>query len=978
MATISDLVIKPQSGTSGSYFATWKFETKTTSTSTSTSSSVKVGSLVSIKAGATWYNGVAIPSWVRNHKWYVMQVNGSRVVLNKSENGAYAIESPIHINNLVGATKTSSSTTTTTTTVTTQTANEVDHYEVTWYYDSGDGVWFKGNESTDVKEKYSIYSAPANAINIKVSVKPVAKTRKVNGTDTAYWTGTATTKQYAISSSPPDKPSTPTVTIDKYKLTASVENVSDARCDKIEFQIYTDTALFKSGKATVTACRASYSCTVKAGTNYRVRCRAININSSTEVHSEWTEFSGAVKTIPEAPKSITTCRANSSTSVYLEWSSVSSAETYDIEYTTNKEYFDTSDQTTTKTGITETKYIVTGLESGQEYFFRIRTVNEKGSSGWSEISSVVIGKKPSAPTTWSSTTTGTTGETVTLYWVHNAEDGSNQTYAELELYVNGFKETKTINTESDSTDEDEETTDKIHSYPIDTSTYVEGTKIQWRVRTAGVTKEYGDWSVERTIDIFAPPTLEMRITDSDENVIDTLTSFPFYIYALPGPKTQTPIGYHLTITANQSYSTVDRIGNKTVVNENGIVYSKYFDIKDSLLVEFSPHNIDLENAISYTVTCVVSMDSGLTATATGTFTVDWVDSVLEPNAEIGYDDKTYTAHIHPYCMSHSTKYYKVEYDEGNYIISEESMDGTNISPVYTTDGIEVYMGINELDLEIYYGVITEDELGNPISPLYYEIKYSAGSYTKTDTQIDITKIRDVRTNEEDPVLLGVNELGDEIFYSVIDNYDLTEGTFLSVYRREFDGSFTEIATDIDNTRNIFVTDPHPSLDYARYRIVAITESTGAVSYYDMPPYPIGEVGVIIQWDEAWSTFDTYMSDEMEQPAWSGSLLRIPYNIDVSDSNSLDVTLVNYIGRKRPVSYYGTHLGEKSNWSMEIPKYDKETVYALRRLAIWAGDVYVREPSGSGYWANISVSFSQKHRELTIPVSFSITRVEGGA
>ena len=62
--------------------------------------------------------------------------------------------------------------------------------------------------------------------------------------------------------------------------------------------------------------------------------------------------------------------------------------------------------------------------------------------------------------------------------------------------------------------------------------------------------------------------------------------------------------------------------------------------------------------------------------------------------------------------------------------------------------------------------------------------------------------------------------------------------------------------------------------------------------------------------------------------------------------------------------------------MEIPKEDKQTLYALRRLAAWAGDVYVREPSGSGYWASITVSFSQTHRELTIPITINITRVEG--
>ena len=59
------------------------------------------------------------------------------------------------------------------------------------------------------------------------------------------------------------------------------------------------------------------------------------------------------------------------------------------------------------------------------------------------------------------------------------------------------------------------------------------------------------------------------------------------------------------------------------------------------------------------------------------------------------------------------------------------------------------------------------------------------------------------------------------------------------------------------------------------------------------------------------------------------------------------------------------------------KDDKETLYGLRRLARWMGDVYVREPSGSGYWASITVSFNQKHCELTIPVTLNISQVEGG-
>lgn len=294
------------------------------------------------------------------------------------------------------------------------------------------------------------------------------------------------------------------------------------------------------------------------------------------------------------------------------------------------------------------------------------------------------------------------------------------------------------------------------------------------------------------------------------------------------------------------------------------VYSKFFDTDQDLMVELSAGNIDLENNITYRVSCTVSLDSGLTASDELEFDVAWTDRNYGINADIGYDEDTYSCYIRPYCI---------------------------------------------------------DEDGNPI-----------------------------------------------------------QNVTLAVYRRDYTGELIEIASGLENTENIYVTDPHPSLDYARYRIVAITDDTGAVSYYDPPGYPIKEVAAIIQWDETWSdliTSDVDEADIPEEPSWSGSLVRLPYNLDVSDKNGVDVSVVEYIGRKRPVSYYGTQLGETSSWKVEIPRYDTETLYALRRLAIYTGDVYVREPSGSGYWASISVSISQTHCEVSIPVSLDITRVEGG-
>lgn len=728
----------------------------------------------------------------------------------------------------------------------------LDHYEVRWYYDTGQGIWFDGGSST-TENTNTTYSPPSNAVRLKFQIKPISKTHRVNDQDIAYWTTSWFTKEYDMSYSPPEKPPSPSVKIEKYQLTATVDNVSDPRTDEIQFEVYNGTKLINTGIATVLSCQASYACDVSAGGKYRVRCRSANIASTSKIYGPWTEFTSEMTTIPSAvtnPK----CAADSESSIKIEWDPVDTAKTYKIQYATEKNLFDSSASVSSMTVENSVAY-VTGLESGKEWFLRVCASNENGDSAWSEIVSTVIGTNPVAPTTWSNTTTAITGEPVNLYWIHNCADGSSETYAEVEITIDGDKQTYTI---KKSTEEEEK--DKTSVYPVNTNEFIEGTEIYWRVRTAGATKEYGQWSIQRLIKVYAPPTLELSMTDVEGNVINILTSFPFYISGLAGPKTQAAIGYHVTVTSNETYTTVDQIGNEKYVNANEEVYSKYFDTKEALLVEFTPAVIDLENGKHYTLNCTASMNSGLTASSFIDFSVEWVEERYYPNAEIGIDESTYSAYIRPYCAD--------------------------------TDG------------------------------------------------------------------------------------NLIEDVKLAVYRKEFDGSFIRISSELDNTKNIYITDPHPALDYARYRVVATSKTTGAISFTDIPGYPIGCTSAIIQWDETWSYLEYANEDKQEKPTWTGSIIKLPYNIDVSESNGADVSLIKYIGRKHPVGYYGTQLGYTSSWSAEIPKYDTETLYGLRRLQTYMGDVYVREPSGSGYWANVSVSFNQRHKELTIPITLNITRVEG--
>lgn len=719
------------------------------------------------------------------------------------------------------------------------------NYEIRWTYSTGDGVEFVGSSSTTT-EKQSTYSIPDNAVAVMFCVKPISETYTKDNSTVSYWTaGWSTKKTYYAASLPPDVPGGLTVEINKYTLKATLNNIA-TNTSEIEFQIVrNDLTVFNTGTAPVRTSTAIYQVAIDAGYRYKVRVRGVR-NGLT---SDWSEYSDNYNTIPKPPEAITELKAVSKTSVSISWTEVTTATSYGIEYTDNKDNFDVTSGTSSTQVDVGTTFTITGLESGHEYFFRVRAINDEGESPYTEIKSVIVGQKPTSPTTWSNSSTITVGEALNLYWIHNSVDGSSQTYAELELTVNGTTSSQVI-----KNSEEEEEKDKTSVYSIDTSSYTEGTTILWRVRTRGVTEDFSEWSIQRTVNVYAPPTLQLTVSSS-------LTTFPLSIGAVAGPSTQKPVGYAIQITALSSYETWDEYGRVKMVGNGEVVFSKYYDIQTTLSIKLTPADITLENNVRYRISCTVAMDSGLSKTETSDFTVAWGDSDCFPNAEISYNPKRYTTSIRPYCTDASEK-------------------------------------------------------------------------------------------------------------------QLT-GWTLAVYRREYNGSFTEIASDIASGGNVYVTDPHPALDYARYRIVAVNNTNGSVEYYDVPGYPINEPAIIIQWDEEWTNRDDDSPDALDKPAWAGSLLYLPYNVDVSNSTAPDVSMVNYIGREHPVSYYGTHKGETASWNTTIAASDTETIYALRRLQNWMGDVYVREPSGVGYWANITLSFTITHKELVIPVSFTITRVTGG-
>lgn len=775
------------------------------------------------------------------------------------------------------------------------------NFKYYWDYKSPQtsGKWVRGEsgETTSAESVYCYdeYTAPDNATEVQFYVAPVPATYKSGDKDVPYWTGAKTSKGavYNFSNNPPLTPSAPTVTkdaLDDLTLVISISNIKASELDatSVKFNIVKNnsTSIHTSSPITInkTSNYVSYRYKVAPGATYTVRACSVNSKGK---ESGWSDFSSEVGTKPSAPSKITTYRRNKrsdgSISAYLEWSSVSNATKYKVEYTTVLEDFETASKNiqSVETEDARTSIEITGIESGHDYFFRVKAMNGDGESDPTDIVTIPIGTPPAAPTTWSSASSAFVGEAMELNWTHNPTDNSRQSYAQLSLKINNddWVSYTFENTTNDTTGEIVNTYEftygiaasykgELHVELNTSHVNLKNAKVQWKVRTAGVTDQFSDtdWSVERTIYIYEKPVLNLSMTSDMAGtgaLITTLESFPFYVrgsVGLDSYELQKPVGYHLRIVSHGSYQTVDDTGRTVAINSGDAVYSKYFETSDILIVEMSANNVDLESGVEYTVYCTADMSTGLTVDQSHTFSVEWTDVAYAIDADILVDTEAYTAVIYPYCAA--------------------------------SDG------------------------------------------------------------------------------SLIDNVTL------SVYRREYDGKYTEIATGIPNN-NTAVTDPHPALDYARYRLVATDTATGAISFYDAAGYPVNGTAILIQWEEEWSTFDVTEETSVNGTGWTGSMLKLPYNVDVTDKRGREVSFVKYAGRENPVSYYGTQVGETSTWSTSIPKEDTETIYALRRLSLWAGDVYVREPSGMGFWANVVVSFNVNHSEVTVPVTLEITRVEGG-
>lgn len=810
--------------------------------------------------------------------------------------------------------------------------SSVKHYKVSWqcYDANGRGYGVVNSEATGLYNTYKIPDEIKKQVRkVKVSIVPVAK----DGVKMNVASVSSTYNGGAL----PSTPSGLSASLDGAILSAIVRNVSDDSTHVV-FQYAKNNVVEKETKVAVKTGEASTKWTVALGNTYKVRCCGYN----NKVKGPWSDWSENFETVPAAP-TITKCEPSTGetgeTCIKLEWDSIANATGYKIRYATAKEDFDISGKYTdiTPEKLTTLYFVKGDIKTETTYYFRVKAINAKGEGEWSsdtDGSSTMIADTPAPPTTWSSASIAqTTDYSITLYWAHNSTDNSLEKAAWLNIWVDGeLLDGTTKNIHKPTSDAEKGITSRyelILQHEDGVPKYRDGAKIEWNVSTEGASGNPGEWSQINVIDLYAPADLTLLVKSSEGTLLsndesERLTSFPFTIEAFVSDAlvNQKPISYYVQILPmvdpDLTYETVDDTGSSIILAPGIPVYERNFSLSEgetTLSEELSAGDVRLESGMSYIVTCVVSMDSGLTDEVSREFAVFWEGSSISPGLDVEVDPDTYSASLSPYCSELSVEYRKVNRVGNAYIVTETVLEVATGDPVMgavTTTGEQVWHGFVGDNVQSYYCIDTKETIINDV--------------------------------------------------------------ILSIFRREYDGTFTKIADNIDSAVRTTVVDPHPALDYARYRVVATFKDTGAVTYYDTPEYPVGGTEIVLQWDEPWSSIYA----DPDQPFTSSSMLKFPYNIDSSPKSNRDVSLVKYIGRANPVSYYGTQRGEGGSYNAVIRADDGETLYAIRRLQAWPGDVYFREPSGIGYWAHVVVNYSKKHRDLTIPITIEVTKVEGGA
>jgi len=422
--------------------------------------------------------------------------------------------------------------------------NNCNGVNVRWdYFDSSTSSWIYGNTSTEAKETTVYYDVPQNVTQARVELVPQPTT--VNGAP-AFGGGNITHIFNVGDWTIPGKGDAPEISISKdIELKLVLDNIAQTPTpvEGVMFEVYkkehneSQGSLYQKVNAAVYNGHAEATVTVTYGAEFTAKSVYYNHRNNFDSDGFPTNGTASDPTQPikSAPLPVEgfgityqIISAGAMLNLTMTWTENVDANEYEIQYT-NYDY-DWALVEKVQSITTDQHSYILQLQNGGHYRFRIRAKNDAGNSSWYETDKS-FGLAPLAPTTWSDVTRKLNDGSFMLYWKHNSRDSTREIKAELVIRPENEPE-KTITVSRQN--QDEKDWYKNNVYELDTRFYLTSTTVFWKVRTCGESGEYGEWSIEKEIQIYAQPGIQSWLQNDTTYInyplgVNTATQYPFTI-----------------------------------------------------------------------------------------------------------------------------------------------------------------------------------------------------------------------------------------------------------------------------------------------------------------------------------------------------------------------------------------------------------------------------------------------------------------
>lgn len=306
--------------------------------------------------------------------------------------------------------------------------------------------------------------------------------------------------------------------------------------------------------------------------------------------------SGYIYTTPASPSSVTATKTGAQ-SVQLEIAGAAAwAESYGVERTT--------DGSTWQACGTATSFPwVDPSAPAGTVRYRVRAVRGDLASAWAESNSVTTITPPLAPSLSGMPAVAATGAALTVSWVPNHPDGSEQTAAQVEYQV-GSAASVTADVSGAAT-----------TYALPSTATASAGTVKVRVRTHGLDPDWGAWSAYSTVAVAVPPSAHFT-----NPAVDGAT-----VAALP-----LAVAWEAVDATGISSQTLQLLGadGSVLLTRQLAGDARSLRIDDSVYA--------LSNLTGYTLRLAVLGGSSLSATTQRSFSTDWAQP-SDPGADVRID-----------------------------------------------------------------------------------------------------------------------------------------------------------------------------------------------------------------------------------------------------------------------------------------------------------------------------------------------------